>query len=212
MLSYSGEVYLSVLQAYNTAIWPAPIVALLFGLIALGLIFVAPAGGDRLVSALLAAAWFWVGAVYFQSHLASIDFAAPTLGWIFFLQSLLLVWRGLLAGNLTFGYHRDFASWIGLGLVVFALVVQPLVGWVAGDGWTSATIVGLAPGPTALFTLGLLLLASGRECLYLAVIPLLWLLVWGLAAWQLDIPADYALPLGALLSLGFLLRARRPSR
>lgn len=212
MLSYSGEVYLSVLQAYNAAIWPTQIPALLLGLVALGLLFVAPAAGDRLLSALLAAAWFWVGAVYFRGHLASIDFTAPTLGWIFLLQSLLLAWRGLLAGKLTFGFHRDPASWMGLGLAVFALVVQPLIGWALGDGWMSATIVGLAPGPTALFTLGLLVLASGRERLYLAVIPVVWLLAWGLAAWQLAIPADYALPLGALLGLGFLFRARRSSR
>ena len=138
MILYEREVYLSLLARYNEALWPAQILALLLGLLALGLLWRSRRGGDRLVAALLAAAWIWVGAGFFLRQMASIDYAAPLFGWLFVLQGLLLAWRGLLAGKTggkVGGGASPAAFRIGLGLAVFALLAMPPLAWLLGQPW-----------------------------------------------------------------------------
>lgn len=208
MILYSSEVYLSILGEYNRALWPGQVLALFLGLLALGLVLRKMPWADRIIAALLAAAWIWVGTVYFLTHMATIDYAAPVLGWAFILQGLLLAWRGLLAGKLAFRFGGTIPNWIGLGLALFALAAHPLLALATGLSWPALPLLGVAPGPTALFTLGLLVMARGWERVVLAVLPLLWCAAGGFIAWELMIPADYALPLAGLLGLGGLIRAR----
>ena len=66
------------------------------------------------------------------------------------------------------------------------------------SGYATAQLVGLAPGPTALFTLALLLLAPGRPPWLLMALPLAWCGLAGVRAWALDLPADWPLPVLAL--------------
>jgi len=55
-------------------------------------------------------------------------------------------------------------------------------------------LFGVAPCPTTIFTIGMLLLARGRWVVWLSIIPLLWSLVGLAAALQLGIPEDFGLP------------------
>ena len=83
----------------------------------------------------------------------------------------------------------------------------------SGHGWPSLRVAGLAPDPTAAFTLGLLLLTRGRTPVHLAVIPLLWIVVAGATAWILAIPQDLALPLAGLCGFALVLwKNRRQTR
>jgi hypothetical protein len=63
------------------------------------------------------------------------------------------------------------------------------------------------PGPTALFTLGLLLLAEGRGRLHLAILPLAWAAVAGFEGWVLGLLHDLAV--AGLGLAGFVLLARK---
>ena len=209
MLPYTAEVLLSFLAGYNRALWPLQPLAVALGLAALVLLYRGWSGGNRVIASILAAAWAWVGAAYFLTHLALIDFAAAVVGWVFLLQSGLLAWRGVLAGKLVFERPAGLVGWVGLALALVALLVQPLIGLLAGQAWASAGLFGLTPGPTVLFTLGLLLLAKGRERLFLAVVPLLWCLAGGALAWELGLPQDMILPLAALAAVGLLAWPRR---
>jgi len=74
-------------------------------------------------------------------------------------------------------------------------------------GW-----VGLAPGPTALFTLALLLHGTRHIPLHLLAIPVVWALIAGFSGWVLDMPGDLVMPLPAILALAAaLIRNRRES-
>ena len=74
-------------------------------------------------------------------------------------------------------------------------------------------MVGLAPGPTAVFTLGLLLLTARPHAAPPRVIPLLWTLVAGATAWILAIPQDLALPVAGLGGFALILwKNRRQAR
>src|SRR6266567_893774 len=67
----------------------------------------------------------------------------------------------------------------GLAIFLFALVVQPLIGLLLGRTWRQVEIFGVAPDPTAIATLGLLLLATGRVRWEQLVVPLFWCAISG---------------------------------
>lgn len=194
MLPFTAEILFSSFEQYQGALWPLPIVAPALAF-ALALLTLHPVRhGDRAVGALLALAWIWVGIGYFILHFAAFDFAAPGYGLLFGLQGLLLLWTSSIRGRLAFRFGGDLFNWCGLVLALAAALAGPLSDRLLGQGLASARVVGLAPGPTAVFTLGMLLLAVGRTPLHLAVVPLLWTLIAGATAWILDIPQDLALP------------------
>ena len=185
MLSFTAEVFFSLLGQYNGAIWPAQIVA---GLLGLGALFLAcrPAGGsDRAVAAIMAAAWLWVAIVFHWAYFAAISFVAPVAAACFTAQAVALLWRGVFRGGLAFRFRHDLAGWCGLGLGLFALAIQPLLGGLAGRPWPSAEWFGVAPSPTVIGTIGVLLLVDGRRPLGLMIVPLLWSFASGAAAWVL---------------------------
>jgi len=212
MLPFTAEILFSSFEQYNRSLWPLLILAPVLAL-AIALLTLRPVrGGDRLISALVALAWLWIGAGYHFRHFATIDFAAPVYGAFFVLEGLLLAWTGVARGRLAFRCGADLFGWCGLALAL-AAIAWPLADALLGHGWRSARVAGLAPGPTAAFTLGLLLLTAGRTPLHLAVIPLIWTLVAGATAWILSIPQDLALPVAGVAGFALILwKNRRQAR
>jgi hypothetical protein len=194
MLPFTAEILFSSFGQYNRALWPLWIVAPAIAL-ALVLLTLRPVRhGDRAIGALLALGWLWVGVGYFILHFAAFDFAAPAYGVLFVLQALLLAWTGVVRGRLAFRFTGALFGWCGLSLALAAVLAWPLVDALTGHAWQSVRVAGLAPAPTAVFTLGMLLLSAGRTPVHLALVPLLWTLVAGARAWILTIPQDLALP------------------
>jgi uncharacterized protein DUF6064 len=214
MLPFTADVLEAVVAGYNRAIWPAQTVA--YGL-ALLLLWIATnhrAGavgrvGPRLLGVALAAAWAWIGLVFHLRHFAVINFAAPAYSALFLLQAALLAWSGVLRGCFVPRLAGGPAGWVGFALVGYAIVGDPAFALIIGKGVAGARVVGLAPEPTALFTLGLLLLADGRAPLHLAAIPVLWTLIAGATAWTLGMREDLVLPLLGLGSLSLILWKNR---
>lgn len=211
-LPFSHDAFLGVFEAYNAAIWPAQIAAYALCLLAVLLAFRPLPGSGRVVAALLAAAWLWNGVAYHMLQFAKINWAAWIFGFFFVVEGTMLLATGVLRGRLAFRFTRSAAGWAGLVLIAFALVAYPLIGMFAGQPWPRMAFAGVAPCPTAIFTLGLLLLAEGRVPIHLLVLPLLWSLVGGSAAWLLAIPQDLALPAAALLTVVLAWRKNRLNR
>ena len=211
MLPFTAEVLSSVLEQYNRAIWPAQIIATGLGLAAVVSTLRPFPDSGRLIGAALAAAWAWIGVVYYLMHMATIDFTAPALGVFFVIQGALLAWTGALRGRLAWRFRADAFGWTGIGLVVLAMAATPLIAWLAGHGWPRAPMVGVAPCPTAIFTIGMLLLVDGRTPLHLVAIPVLGSLYCGTVAWLLNLPEDLAVPLAGVGGLGLILWKNRQS-
>lgn len=212
MLPFGPDAFFALFEQYNRAIWPAQIAA--YGLALAALAFAARprAGAGRIISAILALAWAWNGAVYHMTYFVTINFWADIFGLFFLAQAVLLLWTGAVRGRLVFRFGNDSASWTGLGFAVFAMAAYPMIGWALGHGWPRAPMFGVAPCPTTIFTMGMLLLAAGRTPLYLAVIPVLWSLIGGTAAWFLGVTEDLALPVAGLGGLALIVAKNRRAR
>lgn len=209
MLSFTPEVFFSLFEQYNRAIWPGQIVAYGLGFIVLIFAFRSFPGRDRIIGAVLAFAWLWIGVAYHLLYFTQINFIAPAFAVLFVIQGLLFAWTLALRGQVAFRFRPDAFGWTGLGFATFAMVIYPLLGWLAGHGWPRSPVFGVTPCPTTIFTLGMLLMVQGRTPLHLTVIPLIWSLIGGSAAWLLAVPEDASLPLAALAAFALILWKNR---
>jgi uncharacterized protein DUF6064 len=209
MIPFDSVAFFANLAQYNEAIWPAQAVAFALGLVALVLLFARTAWSSMLIAALLAASWLWMGAVYHLQHFATINFLAPILGLAFILQGLLFIWTGLIRRRVTFGFAPGVAAWTGLALAVFAIAGYPALAWGLGHGWPELPAFGVAPCPTGIFTFAMLLTTLGRSPVHLAIIPLLWALISGTAAYFLDMPLDIVMPVIGLGALALIVWKNR---
>jgi hypothetical protein len=208
-LPFTREVFFQVVAQYNAAIWPTQMIAYGLGLLTILLILRPLKGSDKVISTLLAGAWLWIGVVYHMGYFATINLAAWLFGVLFIVQGLLLLWAGTLRGQLVFRFIPDRYGWIGLGLLLYAMAGYSLLGWLTGHGWPQVLLFGVAPCPTALSTLGILLLTVQRVPVLLLVIPILWSLIGGMAVWLLNIPEDLGLLVGGVLAAWLIIWKNR---
>lgn len=205
MISFTPEVYFALFEHYNLAIWPAQVIAYALGVLALALVFSKSPLSSRIIGAVLAGFWLWNGLVYHGVYFAQINYMAPVFAGFFVIEALLLAWVFVFRGDVQLRVGRDFVSWTGIGLMIFAMVVFPYLGALAGHGWPQAAVFGVAPSPTLVYTLGVLLLAQPRIPILPAVIPILWALV----SWLLGIAEDVTLPIAGILAIILLVRKNR---
>jgi len=86
-------------------------------------------------------------------------------------------------------------------LFLFALLVEPLAGPLFGRGWKQVEIFGLAPDPTAVGTLGLLLFATTRGRWVLMIVPVLWCAITGATLFTMKAPDFWVAPAAAALAV-----------
>lgn len=206
MLPFDAEVLAALVAEYNRLIWPGPVAAVVLALATLGLAW---RGGGRLPLLFLCAGWLWTGFVFHYGTFAALNFMAPTYAIFFMAEALILAWLAV-RGSVAFGPPRRWPEWLGAALALFALAAWPLFALATPFGLTAAEVALVTPDPTALFTLGALLLARGPVPWAAAVIPLLWTFVGGATAWVLG--ADLALSQGALGVAALLLLAAKGRR
>ncbi|HEY3046129.1 MAG TPA: DUF6064 family protein [Polaromonas sp.] len=186
-LMFSPRTYWRLVELYNHDVWPAQLAALAVGLWAIWLAASQRAGAGRVLAALLAAAWLWVGWAFHWQRYATINWAAQYFALAFAVHAGLLVGLGVLRSDTHAPPAGGAMQNLGWLLAITGVVLYPLAGLLAGRPWSQAEVFGTAPEPTALASLGLLL-ASGyppsraRRCL-LAVIPTLSLLIGAATLW-----------------------------
>ena len=205
MIAFTPEVYFALFEHYNLAIWPAQLIAYALGVLALVLAFSKSPLSSRIIGGVVVLFWLWNGLVYHALYFAQINFMAPVFAAFFVIEALLLAWFFVLRGDVELRVDRDLASWTGIALMIFAMAIFPLLGALAGHGWPQAAVFGVAPSPTLIYTLGILLLAQPRMPVLPAVIPILWALI----SWLLGIAEDISLPVAGIVTLVLFIRKNR---
>jgi hypothetical protein len=195
MLPFSREQFLTVFADYNVAIWPAQLVAYALGAVVLLLLFRPAVSSGRLILAILAVMWLWTGISYHFIYFSRINTAAPVFAGLFIVQALALA-ASVFRGEKQFSFPRDSTGWIGAALAVYAAVLYPLVGLLAGHTYPAVPMFGVTPCPVTIFTLGILLLQEKPIGYRLLIVPVIWSIIGGSAALLLGIPQDWGLLVG----------------
>jgi len=209
-LLFSPRVYWRMFELYNEAIWPLQVPALAAGLGAITVVALRPRHHGRPIAILLAILWAFVGWSFLWQRYATINWAAVYVAPIFGLQAALSLILGGLFDRLTFDQRRT-RRYVGVLLGAFALAGYPLLAPLLGRPWAGAEIFGIAPDPTAIGTLGFLLLARGRLALLLLPVPLLWCLLSGATLWAMDVWEAWVPPAAGLLAVTAIFWRRAPT-
>jgi len=202
-LLFSPETYARLFLRYNQAVWPAQLPVLAAGLLVLILGWRRHPLFPRLALTLLAFGWAWTGWAYHLQRYATINWMAAWFGAAFFVQAALLA-------HAAFRIHGRIAArgtCFAAGIILLGIaLLYPLLALVTGRPLAYGEIVGLAPDPTVLATLGILLMTAPRSRGLLLVLPLAWCAISGATLWVMDAPQAFILPIAGLLTLLFLRR------
>jgi hypothetical protein len=210
-LLFSPRTYYRLIERHNLAVWPAQLLATALGVVIAGLLLRPTRGHGRAVAATLAGLWGWVGWTFVAGRYATINWAASYFAWLFAIEVVLLGWLGVAEANLRFGWRRDAAGLVGGALFAGSVALYPVLGAALGRGWTQSEVFGIAPDPTALGTLGLLLLSESlpRPRKALLAAPLVWCLLGGATLWAMGSPEAWiVLPAAVLVVLIATARGR----
>ena len=207
-LLFSARTYYRLFELYNADVWPLQIATLAAGLVILFLIVRGTPWSGRVIATIMAALWLIVAWAYMLQRYDPINFAARYYAIGFALQAALLIWTGVIRDRLRF----DSPRWIGISLIIYALVLHPLIAPISGRPWMQAEIFGLAPDPTVIATLGVLIAATRPNWLLL-ILPLLWCIISGLTLWTMESPEAPVIATAGLLAIAVLfVRSRNEIR
>jgi hypothetical protein len=200
-LLFSPRTYYRMLERHNESVWPAHILTMLLGVALAGLVRRSSQWQGRVISGTLALLWLWMTWAFLWQRYTGINWAVTYLIPLFALEVLLLLWVGVVRNGLGFQLHASMLGILGGGLFLMGLLLYPILAPLLGRGWSTAEVFGVAPDPTVLGTLGvLLLLARGPRGLLLAV-PLLWCAISAATLWAMRAPEAWALSLSVLLAV-----------
>jgi len=200
-LLFSPRTYYRMIERYNDAVWPGQLATLALGMLILGLLYRPALERRWIISGILAVLWAFVAGAFLWTRYATINWAAGYFAVAFAVEAALLM-------KLTIRPGRDVVGRIGMALFVSSLALYPLLAPLLGRGLRQSEIFGVAPDPTVLATLGLLLVAEEPPPWWTLVVPLLWCLVSGATLWAMGSPEAWLLWLAAVLVLGSRWRAR----
>ena len=213
MVPFSKDVFLGVVEHYATLIWPGQILAFLLGCAVVDMVRRPRLrSSSRTACGLMAAGWFWIGSIYYADHIAGLSWAAWISATAFTLQGVLLLVFGTIRNSVPLQYERNPVGNTGLGFMLYALFGYPAIAAINGIPLTAAPVVGFAPDPTILFTLGMLLNVRGRTPLTLAILPLGCAAANGVAAWRIGLPIDDVMRPAARGALAVMIMKNRSAQ
>lgn len=207
-MNFTVDQFIGVFHRFNEAIWPLQLVAYALGILCIVALVAKARSRQRLLPATLALFWAFMGIVFMWGFETDIMKPAYLFGALFVAEAAALVWSGVVRGRIVFEVAGGARLVAGAGMIVYALAVYPAIGALAGHAYPDAPLFGVAPCPTTIFTFGLLLMTR-RFPWAVAVVPLLWSAFGSVAAFRFGIVEDLGLLASGIVTLGFVLAARR---
>lgn len=202
LIPYSADVYSAIISDHNLSLWPLQIFIVVLCLCVIGL--ARRGGANNVAFMIMAAFWIWCGVHFHIVTYATINWAAQYFGYAFIIQGVAIaVWALWTRGQFVEPQSRIW-DWTGIGLIIGAAALHPLLLWAMDAPLTRAEIAGVMPTPTALLTLGILFLIPRRSALWLLIMPIVWSLWDGLSAWTLGLNLALLFP-GITIAVAFVL-------
>jgi uncharacterized protein DUF6064 len=208
-LLFSPRTYYRLLERHNEALWPGQILGVGLGVLIIWLLRYPSQRQGRTISAILAVLWAWVGWSFLWQRYATINWAVRYVVPAFALEALLLGWAGTIRGGLTFHPNWQASGIIGTSLLVLSLATYPMIAPLCGRHWQQAEIFGIAPDPTVLATLGLLVLAQGGHRWTLLIVPMLWCFMSGATLLAMGAPEAWLQLIAPFMTVAAFAWSRR---
>lgn len=207
-LPFTQEQFLHVFELYNLSLWPVQAALNLIALAICALILAGVRKNGVYISVMLSFLWLWTGTVYHIIFFTSINGAAYVFGGLFLLQALIFLIQAIREKEASYSAGQSsFRLFTGAFMIVYALIIYPLLGSLAGHSFPRNPTFGL-PCPTTIFTLGILLYYQ-KLTVKLFLIPVIWSAIGFTAALKLGIYEDTGLIISALLVITAFYLSRR---
>lgn len=207
---FSTEQFFSVLEKYNTSVFPMQLIFLAAGLFLLFWIRSAKNQNSKLPGIFVGLLWLWMGIGYHYLFFTTINKAAWLFGSLFVLQGIFILTETLIRNHLVQkSLHKNMVNF-GLLLIIYGLLIYPAVSYFSEGSLTSIISAGL-PCPTTILTFGLFLIYSGKFPRYLLIIPTLWSVIGISAALNFGVYQDFVMVAAAIVVNLWLFR-RKPGK
>lgn len=206
-LMFSPGAWYRLLEMHHRAWWPLQNGVALLGAALAWALHRRLRPALRLTLLLTGLGLVFVGWAFHAGPHADINLAAPYFSYGFAAQGMVLIALALLRPELVLA-GRNGTTRLAFALLVFALLLYPVLALLWARPWAQAEWFALAPDPTMLAALAVLLLMWGggrglrrprRTGALLSVLPFLWCVATGAKAWALGAPDWWLLPSAALL-------------
>ena len=212
-MSFVDDFY-STLQSYNETFWYMIIITFLLGFVVVYLAARKSKSSSKVISAILSFLWIWSGIVFFIIYYGPMD--AEFLGlvmpgvWylggiLFLLQGFLFLIFGVVKSSLSFRLGGDWFSVVGALMVVYAMVIYPIIGFLTGYVYPRYPVFGIAPCPLTIFSLGLFQWSDRKMPIAIAAIPFIWALMGIMPVLALNVWADIGELLSAIIGFPLVL-------
>lgn len=210
LLMFAPRTYWRLFELHNESLWPTQVLTALLAIYLAVALWTGRMGAVRAGMALLAACWALVAWTFLWQRYAPINPAAGAFALGFALQAVTLLMLSL-AGSL--GVVNEVARQrTGLTLVAWAALLHPWLAAITGRPGSQAEFFGLAPDPTAIGTLGVLLCVTSSHRAVRSLlaatwgVALIWCAVSAATLWTMGTAEGWVPALGAALALAVLAR------
>ena len=122
-----------------------------------------------------------------------------------------MIYAGAYRDQLRFGNRTRPLSWVGVALMIYAAILYPLIGLSTGHRYPEVPMFGVTPCPVTIFTFGIFLLTTPPLSRWLLVIPFIWSLIGGSAAFLLHVPQDWPLLVSGFVAVPLIVFGTRRS-
>jgi hypothetical protein len=211
-MPFTTEQFMEVFRSYNTAINPLHFLMTMLSIVCIGMIIRKDrfaVSGSLLILGLM---WLINGISYHIMFFSRINPIAKVFGGMFILEAVAVMVLAVMSvrqPQVKLSLARRIAGW---SLVFYGVIIYSVIGWLLGHRYPAAPMFGVAPCPTVIYTLGLLLILPKKICLPVFIIPLLWVVVGSFAAFKLGMREDLGLLIAGLVTLFFLLERITPKK
>jgi len=216
-LPFSRDAFFQVFAAYNERFWWC---ALALWLVTAWtfVAWIRRAPMPRwFIAALLAFHSAWAGLAYHAAFFAAINPAAWAFSGLFVAESALLLYFGLVHRRLQWSHGTAGSRTIPSILIAYALL-YPVIARAGGHAYPALPTFGV-PCPTTILTIGFLLAADRPWPAAVALVPLVWTVIGGSAAFLVGVRADLMLIVAGMVLAGDMIvrglkryRAQGPGR
>jgi hypothetical protein len=190
-LPFTPDEFFDVLAAYNLRLWPFVLALWLLTLCALFAITRTAPARPWLIPGMLALHWAWSGLAYHAVFFSRVNPAAWWFAALFLVEAGLLFRYGMIPCQSQLFTGTSFRNILSWALIAYALL-YPAIARAEGHAFPRLPMFGV-PCPTTILTIGFLLAANRSWPRVLAIIPLMWAIVGGSAAFFFGVRADVML-------------------